>query len=214
MATLAVLLPLTSKSDVISASQQPEGAMVMTEHSSSDGSFLPPSFLQFLHFPSPPFLLPCLASLLGGQASRTRRKNKPRKVRSGWVKRGSRGGKQSRRKEGDDVLFFPSTATLTLFSLSVFLKRVKNEQKKRQKNTISCSNCHSTSNICYFNPHYHPTRKRNPSRFIYWEIIWQVPMSQLLMNIKWMFPIFSWDWLNNIWTVNLNINVVTENHHL
>lgn len=43
IATLAMLLPQTSKSDVISASQQPEGAMVMTDYSPSDGSFLPSS---------------------------------------------------------------------------------------------------------------------------------------------------------------------------
>lgn len=58
IATLAMLLPQTSKSDVISASQQPEGAMVMTDYSPSDGSFLPPSLppLQFFHFASLPFL--------------------------------------------------------------------------------------------------------------------------------------------------------------
>lgn len=109
IATLVVLLPLTSKSDVISASQQPEGAMEMTEYSSTDDSSPPPSLLQLLQFSSPPFLswllpsfLPCSASLLGAQASRTRHKNKPRKVRSGWLELGQEGVREEegRQKRG------------------------------------------------------------------------------------------------------------------
>lgn len=86
--------------------------MVMTEYSSSDGSFLP-LFLLFniLHSSSPPFLCwilpsflplfrpPCLETLLGVQPSRTRRKNKPRNVRRGW----QREGESERRNKGRKV---------------------------------------------------------------------------------------------------------------
>lgn len=59
---------------------------------------------------------------------------------------------------------------------------------------------HSTSNICFY--YYYPLRKRKSPRFIHWKILWQenIPMSEVLMHIKYMFPIFCTDWLNNIWS--------------
>jgi len=179
-----MLLPSTPKSDVISASQQPEGAMVMTDHSSSDGSFLPLSFsfysvtlllpdCEFGH-PRPDLNIKCRNVGEWGPGGSKKRK---RGVIEEAKKRRRYGGKEGWR-------------SCLLLVLSYFQKLIHfqcwSQNSENKLKNVLCVRTKTITQLQILISVHIIQRRRNSCRFIYWNVIWQEKVSswKLVMNMK------------------------------